>query len=71
MKILSYEDLRERGLVPSRQHLCRLINAGRFPRPIKVTPGRNGWTERQIEEHLAALTAAARTAAAKRGKTQG
>lgn len=62
MRILDYNDLRARKIVPSKAQLHRLINAGRFPRPIKVTPGRNGWTEQQIEEHLAALIAQAKAA---------
>jgi prophage regulatory protein len=55
MKLLSFENLRERGWPYSRPHTWRLIKAGKFPKPKKIGFGRNGknvWTE---EEFSAAL----------------
>lgn len=53
MNLLNYEDLRARRIAPSKAQLHRLIKAGKFPKPIKITPGRNGWTEKQIDDYIA------------------
>jgi prophage regulatory protein len=57
-RILSRTDLREKGITVSKPHLHRLINAGQFPRPFKVTPGRNGWLESEVDQYLADRIAA-------------
>jgi len=36
MTILSYRDLRARGIPYSKVHLRRLWEAGRFPRPFQL-----------------------------------
>jgi prophage regulatory protein len=56
MRFLSRPELdSEKGIKFSRQHLMRLINAGKFPRPVKLggNPlGGNSWLESEIDEYL-------------------
>jgi predicted DNA-binding transcriptional regulator AlpA len=52
MRVLLYEDLRDKGIALTKGHLMRLVHAGEFPAPFKVTPGRNGWHERSIDDWL-------------------
>jgi prophage regulatory protein len=54
MRVLSYPDLRERkGIVWSRAHVYRLMNAGRFPQPLKLGEGTTVWVEDEIDQWLA------------------
>jgi predicted DNA-binding transcriptional regulator AlpA len=49
MVFLNYADLRARGIRYSRVHLARLVKAGKFPAPVKFTPGgRNSWVEHEV-----------------------
>jgi len=57
LRILSLNDLRERGILYSRVHIGRLVKAGRFPAPIKVGQNRIGWIESEIDEWLNAKVA--------------
>ena len=57
LRILSLNDLRERGILYSRVHIGRLVKAGRFPAPIKVGQNRIGWIESEIDEWLNAKIA--------------
>jgi prophage regulatory protein len=42
-----------RKYVPySRSHVTRMVNAGTFPRPYKLSPGCAVWSEAQIAEWL-------------------
>ncbi len=54
LKILSLEDLRERGILYSRVHINRLVKAGKFRAPIKLGQNRIGWVESEINEWLIA-----------------
>lgn len=57
-RLLSYYDLRERGIRLSRVQLYRLFSEGRFPRPVRIGGGfRNYWIESEIDEFLAAAIA--------------
>ena len=51
--ILTYAQLAERGITLSKCQLWRLERAGRFPKRIRVTPGRVGWLSGEITEYLA------------------
>jgi prophage regulatory protein len=51
MKFLSLDDLHDRGIRFSRQHLHRLIRAGKFPRPVKVGENTNAWVEPEIDQY--------------------
>jgi prophage regulatory protein len=58
MRFLYVPDLRERGIKYSRQHLDRLIRAGKFPAPVKPgTGGFNAWIEDEIEAYQRACVA--------------
>jgi len=64
MTILSYRDLRARGIPYSKVHLRRLWEAGKFPRPFQLTEhGQLCWTDEQIDAHVQARIAAAAGAA--------
>ncbi len=52
MRMLDISDLREKGIKFSRQHLHRLIRAGKFPRPAKLGANTNAWPEPEIDEYL-------------------
>jgi prophage regulatory protein len=62
MRLLSFPQLRtEKGIAYSRQHIHRLIQAGKFPRPLKLggmEGGANAWPEDEIDRHLEACRAA-------------
>ncbi len=52
-RLLSYADLRDRGIKYSKQHLNRLMKRGLFPRPVKLGAGGiNTWLEHEIDRHL-------------------
>jgi prophage regulatory protein len=54
--LLDYEGLKGKGINYSRVHLWRLIRAGRFPAPMKLSGdpnGRNAWDETEIDQHIA------------------
>lgn len=36
----------------SVSQIRRLVKAGQFPRPIKISPGRNGWLEKDVENWI-------------------
>lgn len=67
MRLLSYEDLKAKGVNLSRSQVHRLCKAGKFPTPIKLAEtvnGRNSWIEEQVDAHLMALAARASNKAA-------
>jgi prophage regulatory protein len=51
MRFIGWDGLRERGITQSRATIYRLIAAGKFPRPVKVSPGRNGWPDYEIDQY--------------------
>jgi prophage regulatory protein len=53
MRILDLSDLRDRGIKFSRQHIHRLVAAGKFPGPVKIGAATNGWVEAEIDAYLA------------------
>jgi prophage regulatory protein len=62
--ILSFEELRPKGVPFSKPHLNRLIRSGAFPRPVKLGPRKNGWILEEIDEWLAERIRARTSAAA-------
>jgi prophage regulatory protein len=52
MRMLSDEDLKQKGIKFSRQHRHRLIKAGEFPRPVKLGANTNAWPEPEIDRYL-------------------
>ena len=54
--LLDYEGLRAKGIHLSRVQLWRLVRAGKFPAPLKLSGdvnGRNAWDEGEIDAHIA------------------
>jgi prophage regulatory protein len=57
--LLTYADLRARGIRLSKTQLWRLVRAGKFPPPVQITAGgRNCWLEDEIDAHLESRIAA-------------
>lgn len=53
MKLLSFDELRAlKGVRYSRAHLYRLINAGQFPKPIKLGANCVAFPENEIDAWL-------------------
>jgi len=53
LRLLHPQDLRERGIRYTPQHLRRLEHAGKFPRRVKIGH-RIHWVEDEIDEYLRA-----------------
>ena len=51
-KILSYADLKARGIPLSRSQIRRLEKLGKFPRRIHLSARCIGWGEDEIEDHI-------------------
>ena len=58
MKVLSFDELHDlKGIRYSRAHLYRLINAGQFPKPIKLGSNCVAFPEKEIDEWVASKVA--------------
>lgn len=69
-KLLNPADLYKLGITYSRQHLWRLITAGRFPQPIRLTPrGRRYWLATEIHAWLRDRIAKSRGGSAPRASS--
>jgi prophage regulatory protein len=53
--LISYRDLKARGVPYSKPHLWRLERAGKFPKRVPIGASRYGYVESEIDEHVAAL----------------
>jgi predicted DNA-binding transcriptional regulator AlpA len=52
-KIIGFKDLHARGVTYARQHIQRLVKAGKFPKPFKLNGGgRVVWFTAHIDEWL-------------------
>lgn len=56
-QLLSFQDLQSRGIPYSRQWIYHLVEAGKFPRPIKVGTRRIAWVGAEIEQWIEECTA--------------
>ncbi|MGY4349794.1 prophage regulatory protein [Bradyrhizobium sp. GM7.3] len=56
-KILTYPELKARGVLLSRRQLDRVEAAGKFPSRVQISPGRVGWLADEIEGHVFAAIA--------------
>ena len=66
MRLLSYQDLADKGISFSRQHISRLVKKKRFPPPFKMSgsdKGPNSWFEDVIDEHIEDCAAKSKAAA--------
>jgi prophage regulatory protein len=54
MRLITFARLgREKGIDYCRDHLRRLCDAGKFPRPIPISGRRIGWEESEIDDWIA------------------
>lgn len=51
-RLLTYPDLRPRGITYTRVHINRLEQDGRFPRRVRLGENRVAWVEDEIEGWL-------------------
>src|SRR4051812_36369839 len=51
--ILSYGDLKTKGIRFSRQWIAKLVAAGKFPRPIQMGAATVGFIEAEVDEWIA------------------
>jgi prophage regulatory protein len=52
MKVLSFHDLRDKGIPFCRQHIHKLVKRGEFPSPFKIGAKTNAWDDSEIDEYL-------------------
>jgi len=61
MAILTFPDLKAKGVDFSAMHIWRLVRAGRFPKPFKLGVdrkySRNFWDEAEVDAFLASRRA--------------
>jgi hypothetical protein len=50
MKLLSYADLRERGIRFSRRWLFELVRSGRFPAAVLLSDRSLAWREDEVDQ---------------------
>lgn len=50
--LLSYQQLKERGIKYSRTHLLRLEKLGRFPRRVPLSASRIAWLDSEISDWI-------------------
>ena len=64
MKVLSYDELRNlKGVRFSRVHLWRLEKDGKFPKRVRLSANRHGWSDEEIDGWIAERMAARNEAA--------
>jgi predicted DNA-binding transcriptional regulator AlpA len=63
-RLISYEQLREKGISYSRVHLFRKVKDGTFPKPVSGAGKTNAWLESEIDEYIDNLLNARNGAAA-------
>lgn len=51
-RLLTPDDLPAKGIKLSNSQRWRLEQAGKFPRRVHPSPGRIGYVEREIDEHI-------------------
>jgi prophage regulatory protein len=52
MRLLDLDDLREKGIKFSRQHIHRLVRKKKFPAPVKIGANTNAWPETDIDQYI-------------------
>jgi predicted DNA-binding transcriptional regulator AlpA len=56
MKLLSWDDLRERGVPQSKSQIWRKIREGSFPEPVRIGKF-PAWPEAEIDQYIEELIA--------------
>jgi prophage regulatory protein len=52
MRVLSYPELKAKGVRYSKPHLHRMIKAGTFPKPINLGPNAVAFIEEEVDAWL-------------------
>jgi predicted DNA-binding transcriptional regulator AlpA len=52
MRFIGYDGLKPKGISYSKAHLWRLINAGKFPVPVKGLGAADVWDEAKIDAYV-------------------
>jgi prophage regulatory protein len=53
--VLSYDDLKKKGIRFSRQWILSLSQRGKFPKPIKLGEASTGFIESEVDDWIAGL----------------
>lgn len=56
-KLLSYDDLKQKGITYSKSHLFRKMKAGTFPNATKGAGSQVQWPEDEIDGYIKTLIA--------------
>jgi prophage regulatory protein len=56
--LITYRDLKAKGIPYSKPHIWRLERAGKFPKRVPIGPARYAYLEAEIDDHVAALITA-------------
>jgi prophage regulatory protein len=51
-RLLSYPELKAKGIRWSRMHIFRKVRSGEFPRPVKIGANTNAWLESEIDQYI-------------------
>ena len=57
MKILSYDDLKPKGIPHSKVQLWRLERQSKFPKRVSLSTNRFGWVEAEVDAWIKAKIA--------------
>jgi prophage regulatory protein len=58
LTLVTWQDLRSRGITFSQPTIYRKIKDGSFPRPLKIGANRIAWLESEISDWIEAIAAA-------------
>ena len=53
MRLISYAELRPKGIPCSKVQIWRLERDGRFPKRVAVGPQRYAWVESEVDQYIA------------------
>jgi prophage regulatory protein len=57
-RLISYDDLKSKGIPYSKPHLWRLEKQGKFPKRVPIGAGRYAYVEAEIDGYVESLIAA-------------
>jgi prophage regulatory protein len=63
VKLLTFSELKDHGVLLGRRQIDRLEARGRFPKRVQIGDARVGWVETEIDAHVnAKITGRSRAA---------
>jgi predicted DNA-binding transcriptional regulator AlpA len=57
MRLLTFNQLKDKGIPWCRDHLRRKAKAGEFPAPVPISDSRIAWVETEVDVWMEARTA--------------